>query len=216
MRAFSSWSGGKDSSLALYLAKKSGIECLYLLNMIGEDEEFTRSHGLPKDYIRMQASAIGIELLQVSTSWEEYEKKYKWALKKLKNQGIEAGVFGDIDLEEHKEWVERVCKEVDIVPFLPLWKMERKKVIETFIAEGFRAILCATKIEELVPYLGREIDESFLREIEEKSVDPCGEGGEFHTFVYDGPIFRRPIRIKKNDVVLRRGSYVLRFDAVLS
>ncbi len=164
--------------------------------MTSEDGKRSRSHGVISEIIKLQAEAMGISILQRKTRWESYEEEFKETIFDLKRKGIQAGVFGDIDLEEHRDWIERVCKKMEIQPILPLWGMERKGLLLEFIEKGFQAIVVAIDSDFLDPtWLGRKIDEKFLSNLEQvKGIDLCGEHGEYHTFVYDGPIFKRPVR----------------------
>lgn len=205
MKAFCSWSGGKDSVLSLYLARKSGIEPIFLLNMMEEEGKYSRSHGISKRLIEVQAEQMGMILVQRNTSWKEYENVFKETVLLLKNEGVEAGIFGDIDIEEHREWIDRVCREVGIVPVLPLWKKDREEILLEFIKNGFKAIVCAVKFDIPKPFLGREIDRSFIDDMKALSMDPCGEQGEFHTFVYDGPLFRRSLRVVRKGEICKDG-----------
>ncbi|MBE0478989.1 diphthine--ammonia ligase [Candidatus Aerophobetes bacterium] len=216
IKAFCSWSGGKESALSLYRAKLQGIEINYLLNMAGEDGKFSRSHGLSSKILRAQAGATGISLVQSFTSWEDYEKKFKNKVFKLKEKGIKAGVFGDIDLEEHKNWVERVCREIGIKPILPLWKNDREKLLEDFIEAGFKAIvvnICCDFLDE--SWLGRQIDREFVQDLKSHGkIDLCGEKGEYHSFVFDGPIFNKRIKFKPGEKLLRENRYFLEVRVV--
>ncbi|MEM2086441.1 MAG: diphthine--ammonia ligase [Archaeoglobaceae archaeon] len=206
MKAFASWSGGKDSCLALYKALQSGAEVKLLLNTITEDGLYSRSHGIRAEVLKKQAEAIGIDILQIKTSWGDYEKNYKEALLRLKSEGFTHGVFGDIDLEVHREWIEKVCRSVGIEVVLPLWKMKREEIVREFINAGFRAVVCSVKESILgKEWLGKEIDESFIEEMKKRSVDVCGENGEFHTFVYDGPLFKKPLKLKFGEIRQRKG-----------
>jgi len=196
MKVFSSWSGGKESALATYKAISQGHEVLYLVNFISEDGKKSRSHGIKASVLALQAKAIGIPLIQVKTSWGNYEENFKKVVMELKEKGVEGGVFGDMDLEEHREWVEKVCSELQIKPLLPLWRIEPGELLAEFWQGGFKAIVVATKLAERL--LGRSLDEAFLEEIQEFNSHPCGEAGEYHTFVFDGPIFRRPLEVIPN------------------
>lgn len=193
MRLFVSWSGGKDSALAAYRAWKQGHRLAYLLNCVAEDGSRTRSHGLPAEVIGLQARAMGIRLCQVQTSWDEYEAKFKDAMRALQVGGVEGGVFGDMDIEEHREWVERVCAEVGIKPLLPLWKEDPGLLLEEFWNAGFRAIVVATWLDPAL--VGRWLDRALVTEITERGAHPCGENGEYHTFVTAGPFFRFPLHV---------------------
>ena len=122
MKAFVSWSGGKETSLSCYkVMQNQDVKVAYLLNMTSEDGKYSRSHGIGSDLLRAQSEAIEIPIVQRKTSWKTYEEEFKRAVSDLEKDGIEAGVFGDIDLQEHRDWVERVCREIGIKPILPLW-----------------------------------------------------------------------------------------------
>lgn len=196
LKAFVSWSGGKDSSLACYRAMRNGIKIFCLVNMLSEQGDYSRSHGISSELIKAQAEAIGIPIVQRKTTWESYEEEFKKTLMELKKQGVEAGVFGDIDLQEHRDWVERICSETGIKAILPLWNEERERLLVEFINSGFKAIVCATNSSFLgSEWLGREVDFDFIKDLKALGhIDLCGEKGEYHTFVYDGPIFKAPVR----------------------
>jgi len=188
VKVFSSWSGGKECALATYKAISQGHEVLYLLNFVSEDGERARSHGIKASVLALQAEAIGISLIQVKTSWENYEENFKKAVGELRNKGIEGGVFGDMDLEEHREWVERVCSEVGI---------KAEDLIEEFLKLKFKAIIIATRLEENL--LGKVLDKALVRQISKLGSHPCGENGEYHTFVTEGPIFRKALKITRGE-----------------
>ena len=197
MKVFASWSGGKECALATYKAILQGHKVLYLLNFISEDGERSRSHGIKAGVLALQAEAIGIPIIQVKTSWENYEENFKNVVSELKDKGIEGGVFGDIDLEEHREWVERVCGEVGIKAFLPLWGIKPEKLIDEFLRLEFKAIVVATKLEEGL--LGKVLDKALVSQISRLGSHPCGESGEYHTFVKAGPIFSRAIKVTRGE-----------------
>ncbi len=197
MKAFISWSGGKETLLSCYRvmqARKDKIA--YLLNMASEDGGYSRSHRSSTKLLTLQAKAIGLPIIQREASWGSYEEKFKKAVSDLKKMGIMAGVFGDIDLQGHRDWVEKICKEMEITPILPLWKEERKLLLEEFIDSGFKAIVIAVQTSLLGnAWLGRMIDKEFVDDLTSKSnIDISGENGEYHTFVYDGPIFKGRVR----------------------
>ena len=197
MKVFSSWSGGKECALAMYKATSQGHEVSYLINFISEDGERSRSHGTKASVIALQAEAIGIPLIQVQTSWEDYEENFKKAVRELQDKGIEGGVFGDIDLEEHREWVDRVCSEIGIKAILPLWGIKAEDLIEEFLKLKFKAIIVATRLEKNL--LGKVLDKALVKEIIKLGSHPCGESGEYHTFVTAGPIFRRALKVTKGE-----------------
>jgi len=197
MKVFCSWSGGKESSLACYRAILGGFDISFLLNMITEDGVRSRTHGLDSRLLVAQSEAMGIPIVQRKTTWDSYENEFKKAVSDLKNHGIAGGIFGDIDLQEHRDWVERVCKESGIEAFEPLWQNERRHLLKEFIELGFNAIVVATKPELMNhEWLGRNIDEKFINDLTAlKNIDLCGEAGEYHTFVTDGPTFKKRIEI---------------------
>jgi len=205
LKAFISWSGGKDAALSYYRAMKD-FQVTFLLNMVAEDGQISRSHGIRTSILRLQAEAMGLPVLQPRSSWETYEVEFKEALSDLKDRGVEAGIFGDIDLEEHREWVERVSRESGMEAVLPLWgEKNRENLIKEFIKDGFEAVVVATKKDLLgLEWLGRRIDRDFIRDISKiKGVDISGEGGEYHTFVISGPIFKKKINILKSEKITR-------------
>jgi uncharacterized protein (TIGR00290 family) len=208
---FVCWSGGKESSLACYRAKANGLTPSYLLNMTSEDGSRSRTHGLAREVLSLQAEAIGIPLIQRKTSWTSYEDNFKKTVLELKEAGIEGGVFGDIDLEEHRRWVKRVCKEIGIRAYLPLWGKEQRKVLEDFVNLGFEAIVVAINSEILEKkWLGRKIDHKFLKDITRtENITPCGEAGEYHTLVIDGPIFKKRMKIVETRVVQREPHWLV-------
>jgi len=146
----------------------------HLLNMVAENGEISRSHGIRTDVLRLQAEAMGLPIIQPSSSWETYEAEFKKALSDLKCEGVEAGIFGDIDLDAHREWVERVSKESGMQAVLPLWgEKNRENLIEELIEAGFETVIVATKKDVLGhEWLGRRIDDDFVRDISKiKGVD---------------------------------------------
>ncbi|MGQ9467590.1 MAG: diphthine--ammonia ligase [Anaerolineae bacterium] len=194
MKLFVSWSGGKDSALAAYRALRQGHPIAYLLNCVTEEGDRTRSHGLPAEVIGLQAQAMGIPLIQVQTSWEEYEAHFKDAMQMLARMGIGGGVFGDMAIDEHREWVERVCAEVGLRPLLPLWGDDPEALLEEFWQAGFQAVVVATRLGP--EFLGRWLDRALVTEMVARGAHPCGEEGEYHTLVTAGPLFRRSLSVR--------------------
>jgi uncharacterized protein (TIGR00290 family) len=206
MKAFISWSGGKDTSLSCYKAMQNiKIKVVYLLNMVSNDGKYSRSHRVSADLLKAQAKAMGIPIIQRKTTWRSYEEEFKKAVLEFKEEGIKIGIFGDIDLQEHRDWIERICKDVGIKPILPLWKEEREKLLKEFIKAGFRAIVVATNAQFLgKEWLGRQINKEFIEDLRVmKNIDLCGEKGEYHTFVYDGPIFKKSVKFIAGKKILK-------------
>lgn len=195
-KAFVSWSGGKDSGLAYYNAiKNDRVKVAYLLNMLSENDTYSRSHHLSATVLQAQAEAMKIPIVQKQATWGGYEEEFKSALAAFKKEGIQTGVFGDIDVQEHRDWVERICSESGLNAILPLWQRTRESLMSEFIACGFKAVIVAVKLECMgSEWLGRELDAQFVGDMKRlPQVDLCGENGEYHTFVYDGPIFKQPL-----------------------
>jgi diphthine-ammonia ligase len=212
---FCSWSGGKDSCLALYHTVKAGGRPEAILTMMMEDGERSRSHGLPVSLIRQQAESLGIPLVMRSTSWEDYESNFVSALYEFEKRGLHFGVFGDIDLDGHRQWCERVCSKANMKSYHPLWKRDRTDLLHEFIDLKFKAMVIAVKQDVLDKgFLGRTLDHKLILKIAKAGSDPSGEAGEYHTFVTDGPLFSFPIDFKTKDQVLHDGYWFLEVGAV--
>ncbi len=197
-RAFISWSGGKDSALALHRARSRGFRVAALLNMLDQDGGRSRSHGLPPALVASQARSLGCELIQPRASWKDYEQEFKKACMILRRFGVTDGVFGDIAVEEHREWVERVCREHGLRPRLPLWGEGARDLLEEFLELGFRAVIVSVELSRLdESFLGRELDLRALEDVSRSGVDPSGESGEYHTVVLGGPGFSFSIEIAR-------------------
>jgi diphthine-ammonia ligase len=194
---FCSWSGGKDSCLALHHAIQNGGKPHSLLTILSEDGLTSRSHALPKQLIQEQARRLGLQPVFHFASWQEYEAEFISALHEFKKAGIETGVFGDIDVDLHREWVRRVCSIAGIIPVHPLWKRDRRELLEEFIGLGFRAKIVVINDQKLGKnFLEKTIQAETIAEMEEAGIDPSGELGEYHTVVTDGPIFSSKVEIK--------------------
>jgi len=209
MKLISSWSGGKDSCLALFKAIQKGYEISILLNFISEEYKRCCFHSVSSELMNIQAEAIQIPIVQksVPAGMEEYENQFKLAVNELKEKRkIQGMVFGDVYLEEHKSWVDRVCNDLGIIPIEPLWNLPAEKVVKEFIDIGFKAIVISAKADLFEEdFLGREINYDLISEIKKKNICCCGENGEFHTFVYDGPIFKKKIIINETEKILKEG-----------
>ncbi len=207
-KVFASWSGGKDCCLALHRAVTGRLDVRYLANMVTGDGERSRSHGISSAVIRKQAEALGIPIMQQRTEGDNYEAQFITMLKVFEKEGIEGGVFGDIDFNPHREWIERVCKEAGMTPHLPLWGEDQKKLMEELIDAGFEAVVIAVKAEIFgEEVLGQKIDRDFINQIDKMSrtrdITPCGEAGEYHTLVIDGPLFKKRLEITESRKVTR-------------
>ena len=202
MKVVASWSGGKESCLACYKAISDGFEVSHLLNFVSKDGR-CMSHGIDSKLIHAQSQALEIPIIQRMVTPDTHEREFKNAMRELKQRGIDRVVFGDIQdipLPLHEGWVDRVCNELEIKPVKPLWGRDPKQILNEFIDEGFKALIVRVKADLFgKEWLGRKIDEAFIKDLEklqEKGdINLCGELGEYHTFVYDGPLFRKRLKI---------------------
>ena len=206
--AIASWSGGKDSCFACYKALKAGYQIKYLLNFISGEYKRCCFHGIEAKLLKLQAEAVGIPLIQkeVSPDMKKYEQEFKEAVSELKSKGARQIVFGDIYLLDQINWVERVCKDLKIKPIEPLWNIPPDKIAKDFVNNGFKTVIVSAKADLLgEEFIGKIIDENLIEKFIKRKICPCGENGEFHTFVIDGPIFKKRIEIVKSQAVLKEG-----------
>jgi uncharacterized protein (TIGR00290 family) len=202
------WSGGKDSALALYEVLNSGsYEVLELLTTITKDYDRISIHGVRRVLLEQQAKALRVPLEEMfitkGASDAEYEGELLKTLKRHRNSGVFSVVFGDIFLEDVRKYRERILAKAGMNGIFPLWKKDPKDLARTFINLGFKAIITSVDSNILgKSFAGREYDEHFLSDLP-ANVDPCGENGEFHSFVYGGPIFRERVLFTKGEIVLR-------------
>ncbi|WP_278396762.1 diphthine--ammonia ligase [Acinetobacter venetianus] len=201
-RSIVSFSGGKDSSLALYHALQSGT-VIGLIVMLEEQGQRSRSHAMPLDIIQAQADAIGLPVFMASSSWADYEDKFIDLMNQAKQQGAEVLVTGDLDMPQHGCWHDRVTQQVGLKLGMPLWLRPHREVVEEFINLGFRSVVVTVnlKLGMKVEDLGKILTLEYIQELESRDIDPCGEGGEFHTTVIDGPIFNKAIPVRQCNIV---------------
>ena len=204
-----SWSGGKDSTTALYEFTRNSrnYEIMALLTTVTEDYQRISMHGVRMELLQKQAESLGLPLEKVfitkEADDEEYIRQMESILVEYKNRGIVGVVFGDIFLEDLKKYREENLAKIGLKGFFPIWKKDSAMLAQEFIDNGFKAILTCIDSNVLdKSFAGRLYDERLLSDLP-VNVDPCGENGEFHTFVYDGPIFRQRIEFTTGDVVLR-------------
>jgi uncharacterized protein (TIGR00290 family) len=202
------WSGGKDSCLALQrVLARTDLRVEALLTTVTADFDRISMHGVRRELLEVQAKALGVPLRQVlisrSATNDEYEAKMGEALSAYRARGIDTVVFGDLFLEDIRAYRERLLAKHGMRGFYPLWGLDTGALIRDFIAQGFKAALVCIDPARLSPrFAGRVIDPALLADLP-ADVDPCGENGEFHTFVFDGPIFRAPVRFSFGERVCR-------------
>jgi len=203
-----SWSGGKDSAFALWLLMQDpGFEVALLHTTFGEETKRVGMHGIPEKLIEMQALSIGLPLDNIyypaSGDNQAYESAINRYLDFLSLEGISHIAFGDIFLEDLKKYREDQLASKDFKAVFPLWGKDTKTLSKEFIRSGFKTLICAADADKIEDqWMGKTYDEAFLNQLKDE-VDPCGEFGEFHTFCYDGPIFRNPISYRLGETVMK-------------
>lgn len=207
-RVVVSWTGGKDGCLACYGAISEGFEVSHLLNF--REIQRRGSHDINPDLVYAQAEALGIPLIH--KDFTSYEQEFKKVVHDLRDSGekIDGAVFGHIGT--HKNLVDRICGDLGLELIMPLWQRNSEQIINDLIDSEFEVILLSVKADLLgKEWLGRKIDENFIRDLKKHnpSIDPCGENGEFHTFVTDGPLFKNKIKVMESEMVLRGGYWFL-------
>ena len=194
MYAISS-SGGKDSTLALYRAQQEGLPVTHMLSVYGMEHERVRFHGYRPDVLAAQAEALGLEPIIEPTGADSFEADLARALEKAAGLGIQGILFGNLWLEEVRDWYRPRVEAAGLEYRDMLWGVEPAQVVREFIDAGFRAVVTCVWLKRLDrSYLGRDLDGEFLRDLAAREeVDPAGEQGEYHSLVYDGPNFRHPM-----------------------
>jgi len=206
------WSGGKDSAFALYeIQKTEKYEVKALLTTLTQDYDRISIHGVRRELLEQQADAVEVPLekmfINKGASNTEYEDELLKILKQQANQGVTAAVFGDIFLEDVRHYREELLSRVDLQAIFPLWKRNTRELAEVFINSGFKTFITVVDSNVLgKEFVGREYNKQFLGDLP-KGVDPCGENGEFHSFVYDGPNFKKPVSFTKGEVLLRENRF---------
>ena len=203
MKIAVSWSSGKDSLLALARALDEGHEVVSLLTALREDDRVS-VHGVARSLLREQSDRLGIPLKEVRIGEDvPYEEAHRKAFEDLRGEGVESVAYGDLFLEDIREWRDAFHQRAGLPCFYPIWGSDTRALAEAFIASGHRAVVVCVDTRRLeIEFAGRDYDQAFLRDLPE-SVDPCGENGEFHTFVYGGPLFEGEISFGRAPVVER-------------
>jgi len=209
------WSGGKDSAMALYELHKTGrSEVAALLSVITEDFDRISIHGVRRALLEKQARSLGLPLEKIfiskTSSNEEYEERMKETLLRFKRDHVTSVVFGDIFLEDLRKYREGNLAKAGLKGIFPVWKRDTTELANTFIESGFKAVITCIDSQVLDgSFAGRDFDKQFLRDLP-PDVDPCGENGEFHSFVYAGPIFKDEVLFDLGETVLRDNRFFFR------
>lgn len=207
-KAFLNWSSGKDAAFALYLLQQQNkFSVEKLVTTINSETNRVSMHGLRKDLLLKQTKSIGIPLRLIPLSGNvplrDYNSIMEQEVLKLKAEGYTHSIFGDIFLEDLKHYREQQLQKVKVQGVFPLWKEDTSALMDNFLSSGFKAITISVNAKLLdKSFCGRIVDEDFLSDLP-KNVDPAGENGEFHTFVFDGPIFSKPVSFQKGGIVER-------------
>lgn len=210
-KAVMAWSGGKDSAFSLYkVLQQKEYDVSYLVTTVSATYNRVSMHGVRAELLEQQAEAIGIPLIKLllpePCSMEQYADimKNHWAT--LEQEGIDYIIFGDIFLEDLKEFRDKNLAACGVTGVYPIWKKNSKKLIHDFLNAGFKTTLVCTNEKYLdKEWCGRVIDEKFVADLPD-NVDPCGENGEFHTFVFDGPVFKQPVKFEHGETIHRNYS----------
>ncbi len=189
-----SYSFGKDSALALWRLVQQGHTPVCLITTFNAEAGRSWFHGVPRPLMEAVAQSMGIPLLACACTGEDYHLRLEEALAEARAMGAEACAFGDIDIQDHLDWNRQRCASVGLSCQMPLWQQEREAVVRACVDEGFKAVIKCVQ-NEYLPLLGRTLDAETLALIRSTGADLCGENGEYHTFVYDGPLFSQPVPI---------------------
>lgn len=209
-----SFSGGKDSTLALYHALQQGT-AIGLIMMLSDEDDRSRSHGVPLSITQQQADALNLPIISAKSSWNDYEHHYLELLAHAKSLGAELLITGDIDVPEHASWHEKIAEKADLSLYMPLWNRPRREIVEEFVNLGFTAIIVSVNLNMgmTTEDLGKTLTLEMIENLENRNIDPCGEAGEFHTLVIDGPIFKSPISIQSDGIYTNHNHAFLQFTS---
>lgn len=211
-----SWSGGKDACMALHRLKERGIDVAVLVTTVPEEMGRTFGHGEKSEMVTLQGEALNIPVYFIQCTYDSYRESFVKALIHLKEEyGITGIAFGDLYLDEHREWGVEVAKEAGLKAVYPLWtkKEDSVEALKRFIHSGYKAMVIRVRDDALDPsWIGRELDEKFVEDIQKEKICPMGESGEYHSYVYDGPLFKRKILLKKDRIILFERSRKLEFS----
>lgn len=207
-RALLSWSSGKDSAWSLHLLRHSpDIEVVGLLTTLNSEFDRVAMHGTRRSVLEAQARAVGLPLRTIPLPWpcsnQDYEQRMADACRRAVHEGIQAIAFGDLFLADIRAYREKQLHGTGLEPLFPVWKIPTQNLAQNMIASGLRAKLTCVDTHQLpAEFVGRDFDAEFLRDLP-RTVDPCGENGEFHTCVYAGPMFHSPISLEPGEIVMR-------------
>ena len=197
-----SYSCGKDSTLALHKMVQQGNMPIGLIVMVNEESERSFFHGATRQMLEEYEKVLRIPIYPVFSAGDDYHLQMENALLEMKRQGAEFACFGDIDIEEHALWCRERCRHTSVQPLFPLWHHPRKELVQEVIDLGYRARIKCIR-NDLLPesLLGKTLDRAIIQELENSGVDVCGENGEYHTLVTDGPLFHHPVAMETGEIL---------------
>jgi uncharacterized protein (TIGR00290 family) len=217
-----SWSGGKDCCLAYWKTQSTGKKIGHLLNTYRRESGRVAFHGVRAELVQRQADSLGVRLLQKEVFGNSYEEQFLEALLELKAEHVDGVVFGDIDVKENRHWAEKVCRKAGLDAYFPLWDLDQKCILTSFIELGFKAVVVS--VEEKFfneGDVGSQLDKNWLEHISmlnSHGIDPpityCGENGEYHSFVYDGPGFGHAIHFRPGVKVHRDAHWLIDLEPI--
>lgn len=202
MKFVMSYSGGKDSILSLHRLIKQGHQPIALLVMYNEEMARSWFHGIDDELLDKISESLRIPIWKCKSTSNNYRDVMLKNLKTAKEKGADFVAFGDIDIEDHREWYLPICKEAGLAAEFPLWKEDREKLVREVVSLGYRCVIKCVSNEHLgQEFLGKELSDEVLAAMKSKGVDLCGENGEYHTVVIGGPLFSFPIEIEKKEIL---------------
>lgn len=209
MKFAASYSCGKDSTLSLHKMIEQGHEPVCLVVMVNEEEGRSYFHGASCDMLKRYSEALALPIITCPASGADYQSAFEAGLAKARKMGAEAACFGDIDIDQNRQWEEDRCKATGLVPFFPLWQRGREESVYELMHLGYRCIIKSVN-RTLLPteLLGKYIDEATVSVMKAAGIDVCGENGEYHTLAVDGPIFKKPLPFEMGERIVQ-GDYAI-------
>ena len=208
-RAAVSWSGGKDSCAA-FERSHDAFEIVAAVTMVDLEGTRSRSHGIRIELLRAQTAALGLRHVMRRCDWESYEQEFEHGLRELHADGVTHVIYGDIVYPEHRAWAERLSERAGLTAVEPLFGIPTSEVARSFVRSGARATLVAVNASRLdATWLGTQLSDEAIDRLIALGVDPCGEEGEYHTFVTDSPSFAQPVAVQPGEVVQVRGYWAM-------
>jgi uncharacterized protein (TIGR00290 family) len=210
-----SWSGGKDSCLASWKTIRAGTRIDYLLNTVRRESDRVAFHGVKAELVQAQAISMSIPLIQRRVGDDDYREVFVSSLEELKKEGVRSVIFGDIDVHQNREWCEGVCKDVGLKPQFPLWGVDQRELLSEFLAAGFKAVIvCVDAGFFSEADLAKTLDDAWLSRLDDgrkagTGSTHCGENGEYHTFVYAGPLFQHSIKFTPGEHVFKTNHWLV-------